>query len=315
MSNYSDSAFTKDENSSWFKVFKLIKPGSKVLDVGCSSGTFGKVLIDEKKCVVHGIEIDESDRREAGEKLQKVFPYNIETDKLDGLDNNYDYIYFGDVIEHLVNPGPSLKRIAPYLKKDGRLLFSVPNMTHGLVRLMMLQGRFEYGETGLLDKTHLHFYDYDLLQSALNQGGFEVDVIDPVKKDIPVQVIKQELAKVGLKSTDAFVEYLRESHASYYQFVGSAKKVKEGAVSAPKPLEVSSPVDLFQTYLDNTVKYYEDTIAAQKAQNKDMAEKYKQYEKLEQDLIASKKELDDIKSSKSWKMVENLRRVKHMGRE
>jgi len=263
MSNYSDSSFSKDDpNTPWYKIFKLIEPESKVLDVGCSSGNFGEVLIKEKKCIVHGIEIDEGDFKKAKQKLTKVFDYNVETDELDGLDNDYDFIFFGDVIEHLVWPAGTLARIRSYLKDDGKLLFSVPNMTNILVRLMLLQGKFEYGRTGLLDQTHLHYYDYDFLQNVLNQAGFEIEILDPIKKDLPDKVITAELAKVGLKSTKKFEDYTRSTQASIYQFVGQAKKANP---ARSRPLEISSPIDVFQEYMDATEAHYEAEMEHLKA--------------------------------------------------
>jgi 2-polyprenyl-3-methyl-5-hydroxy-6-metoxy-1,4-benzoquinol methylase len=303
MSNYSDSSFSKDKNSSWYKVYSMIKPGSKVLDVGCSSGNFGEIL-RKKKCIVHGIEIDKDDFLEAQKKLDKVFSYNVETDKLNDLDHDYDYIYFGDVIEHLVRPEKSLARMQKFLKDDGRLLFSVPNMTHILVRLMLLQGKFEYGNTGLLDRTHLHYYDYDFLQRVLNEAGFEVVSIDPVQKDLPEEVIKEELARVGLKATKDFLAYTRASHAAYYQFVGQARKIPAGEKPKLKDLAVSSPVDAFQTYLDQTKNYYGNTIEALKADVQSQVHVREENERLKQELHA-------IKTSKGWKIIQRAHSIRN----
>lgn len=316
MSNYSDSNFTHDKNSSWYKIYRIITPGSKVLDVGCSSGNFGKVLIDKKHCTVHGIEIDKNDFEAAQKQLHKVFRLNIESDKLDALDTDYDFVYFGDVIEHLVTPGRSLHRVVGLLKDSGRLLFSVPNMTHLLVRLMLLQGKFEYGETGLLDKTHLHYYDYNFLQDSLNQAGFEVDVIDPVKKDLPEEVVQKELSRVGLKNTPEFMQFMRTTHASFYQFVGSAKKAPEGRPAKKKALVVSSPVDIFQTYLDDTVRYYKDQI---KILQKQVNEHGEQSKELRKDNRKLSETLASIYASSSWRATKPLRTasrlLKHAGKQ
>jgi SAM-dependent methyltransferase len=304
MSQYSDSKFTKDDNSSWYKIFKMINPGSKVLDVGCSSGNFGEVLIREKGCVVHGIEIDSQDRAEANKKLNKVFGYNVETDDLSGLDRDYDFIYFGDVIEHLHWPSPTLKKIGGYLKQDGGLLFSVPNMTHLLVRLKLLEGKFEHGETGLLDKTHLHYYDYDFLQSTLNTASYELALFDPVLKDIPKEIIEEELAKVGLKATKKFLDFTRSTQASIYQFVGQARKVETDKLPKILPLQFSSPADIFQDYLDRTTKHYQQTIVNYKKNQRSL--------KRENDALRS--QLKAITESTTWKAVDKARKLKRIGR-
>src|ERR1017187_9722459 len=104
MSNYSDSQFVEHPNTPWYKVLKMIPTRSRVLDVGCSSGNFGKILIKEKQCVVDGIELDPGDAEAARGVLNNVHVLNIETDDISMLEEKaYDIIYFGDVIEHLVN--------------------------------------------------------------------------------------------------------------------------------------------------------------------------------------------------------------------
>lgn len=266
MSNYSDSKFSRDENSSWYKVYNFIKPGTSVLDVGCSSGNFGEIIIAEKDCKVDGIEIDEQDYKEAKKKLNNVYRLNIETDDLSVIKGKYDYLYFGDVIEHLVTPIPTLKRVKKLLKKEGKIVFSIPNMAHISVRLMLLGGKFEYGETGLLDKTHLHFYTYDELQRVISSAGYEFYKLDTVKKDFPESVLEKELIKVGLHSTKDFVEFCRSSDASIYQYVG----LLSPTISPPKKvkLNVSSPIDIFQTYLDQTTEFYKKKVDAQTAELK-----------------------------------------------
>jgi hypothetical protein len=173
---------------------------------------------------------------------------------------------------------------------------------------MLLQGRFEYGETGLLDKTHLHYYDYDFLQDSLNQAGFEIDVIDPVKKDLPHEVVDKELAKVGLKNTPEFMQFTRTTHASVYQFVGSAKKAVPGSAPKKKALAVSSPVDIFQTYLDDTTRYYKDLTKLLQTQ---ISGHDKQVKDLQKDNAALRKQLESVYTSPSWKVTKPLRAVGH----
>lgn len=268
MSNYSDSKFTKDENSSWFKVYNLIKNNSKVLDVGCSSGNFGAVLINEKNCIVDGIEIDDDDLKDASKKLRKVYKLNIETDFLKVIGEKYDYVYFGDVIEHLVNPSNTLNRVKELLLPHGKIVFSIPNMAHISVRLMLLSGKFEYGETGLLDKTHLHFYTFNEFQRVVNNGGYNIENIDYVKKDMPEEIVGDFLASLGLKSTKEFISFLRSTDASAYQFVGTLSPTKSPVIQ--KKLDFSSPVDTFQEYLNNTIKSYASQVKELKKNNKDL---------------------------------------------
>ncbi len=255
MSNYSDSQYVENPNSSWYKILHLVEPGSKVLDIGCSSGNFGEELIKEKKCIVDGIELDHEDAQEARKKLRNVFELNIETDPLDEITDKYDFIYFGDVIEHLVDPSKALKRLKPLFKneKNAKILFSLPNMSHISVRLMLLNGNFEYGKTGLLDNTHLHFYTLHELNRVFNRAGMEIGRFDPVIKDYPASLLDKELNAVGLSNTKEFTDFVNSTNASVYQLVGYAEYS-----SKPKKvlMEVTSPRDSFAKLLTETNNYY-----------------------------------------------------------
>ncbi len=255
MSNYSDSFFDEsNHNSSWYKVYELIPNESRVLDIGCSSGNFGEVLVKRKRCLVDGIEPDKSDARKASLKLNKVWVMNIENDSLKNLpQGKYDFIYFGDVIEHLVNPIATLERVKPLLNKSGFVIFSIPNMGHIGVRLAILKGKFEYTETGLTDKTHYHFYTEDEVARVFAEAGYVVTNLDFVKKDYPKELIKKELKSMGLSGDINFYKAMSLPQASAFQFVGTAKPSKK----VSKKLKQFGPIDLFERFHEDTNKNYE----------------------------------------------------------
>lgn len=64
-----------------------------------------------------------------------------------------------DVLEHLVNPWETIRRLDSLLKPGGLLIISVPNIRnyHILVDLAF-KGKFSYTESGILDRTHLRFF-------------------------------------------------------------------------------------------------------------------------------------------------------------
>ncbi|HEY8992980.1 MAG TPA: class I SAM-dependent methyltransferase [Candidatus Microsaccharimonas sp.] len=254
MSNYSDSSFDgENANTSWYKAFRLVPVKSKVLDVGCSSGNFGYELAKRLDCVVDGVEINPKDANEARKKLRNVYSINIETDDVAVIKDTYDIIYFGDVIEHLVDPVAALKRTKTLLSKNGKIIFSIPNMAFIGIRLDLLDGNFDYTETGLLDKTHLHFYTKKEIEHVFEEAGFAIDTFDYVQKDYPKKVIKKELAKVGLTPNELFYKNAAKIEASSFQFVGSAVVGRTKQVSKRAQF---GPIDLFETYLNDTVKNY-----------------------------------------------------------
>jgi 2-polyprenyl-3-methyl-5-hydroxy-6-metoxy-1,4-benzoquinol methylase len=256
MSNYSSSEFHDQENTSWFKVLSLIKPGARVLDIGCSSGNFGLELMKRKGCTVDGIEIDPEDFKEAKTKLGKVWRLNVETDSLKDVDHDYDVIYFGDVIEHLVQPVAALQKVQALLGAKGGIVFSIPNMAHVTVRLQLLKGTFDYTETGLLDKTHLHFYTLEEVQRVFAEAGYVIQKLEFTEKDYPDELVANYLYELGLTADEKFYTRMHKPDAAAFQFVGYAVPGKTN----PKKRLQFGPIDMFESYFTNTVQPLRDRI-------------------------------------------------------
>ncbi len=64
-----------------------------------------------------------------------------------------------------------LKRLRPFLNPGGSFVISPPNIAHGSVRLALLEGRFHYQDTGLLDRTHLRFFTRGNIEEMLDEAG------------------------------------------------------------------------------------------------------------------------------------------------
>jgi len=157
------------------ELFRVVEPNKKVLDVGCSTGSLGAQLKKKKNCFVVGIDREEKLAKEAAEVYDDVIVADVE--KLDRLlypSGFFDIIVFGDVLEHTVHPECVLKKFKPYLSSDGYILISLPNIAYWTVRIDLLFGIFEYGNKGILDKTHLHFYTLKTAKQMIEGSGFRV---------------------------------------------------------------------------------------------------------------------------------------------
>src|SRR5205823_143462 len=89
-----------------------------------------------------------------------------------------DCILFGDILEHLIEPGSVLRRLKPLLKPDGIILCSIPNVQHHSMIAALLRSDFQYAEAGLLDSTHLRFFTYSTFIKLLLDAGFEPEIVD-----------------------------------------------------------------------------------------------------------------------------------------
>ncbi len=141
----------------------LVKKNSKVLDLGCNKGNLGKIMTKRLNSKVIGVEINKKNAQLAKTKLEKVIVGNIENKTIQSeiiKNGPYDVIFASAIIEHLVNPSLTIKLLNKSLKSNGFWIITLPNIAHWSARLLILSGNFEYQESGIFDKTHLHFYTF-----------------------------------------------------------------------------------------------------------------------------------------------------------
>ena len=156
------------------KIIGYVGHNKKVLDVGCGSGYLGKIL-KEHSCSVVGIESDEARVKEAQKFLDKVILGDAETiNELPFPLMFFDTIILADVLEHMNRPDIFLSNIRKYLKKEGVIIVSVPNIARIDIRLKLLFGKFTYENGGILDKTHLRFFTWSSINKLLDSCGFTV---------------------------------------------------------------------------------------------------------------------------------------------
>ena len=45
-------------------------------------------------------------------------------------EEQFDCVIFGDVLEHLFDPWAVIEKVKPYIKQNGVILASIPNVSH-----------------------------------------------------------------------------------------------------------------------------------------------------------------------------------------
>lgn len=221
-SQYSNHFFDVDaSNNSWSNLYRYIPEGSRVLDVGCATGNFGEALENLKQCTVVGIDINAADIAEAAKKISEASVLDLTTDDANHL-GKFDVIVFADVLEHMPEPRKATRAVRSLLNDGGIVIYSIPNMGHLSVRLDLLEGRFPYTELGLLDRTHLRFYDRLEIADVFSSTGFAIVKEDPVMVGNPRQFTTERLGAVGLSPDDQFFNAMTHTDADVYQFVGLA---------------------------------------------------------------------------------------------
>jgi len=154
------------------------KKNALVLDIGCNTGFIGKEIIRNKQASVDGIDINGEALKEAGESYRKVFQRDLYQSNL-GIDaEKYDYIIFSDILEHLPRPDFVLQDAKKYLKDDGKVIISMPNVARFEIRINLLFGNFDY-RAGILSEDHLRFFTKKSATGMIRKCGYKVENIIP----------------------------------------------------------------------------------------------------------------------------------------
>jgi len=164
----------QNRNPSTSKLSRWISTRSRVLEIGCASGFFTRYLVETKKCTVVGVEYN-PDAAAIAARWAPIHVLDIEQPgAFQDCGSGFDVIVFGDVLEHLHDPQGTLECVKGLLSPSGVVLVSVPNIAHYSVRLSLLQGKFDYTENGLLDRTHLRFFTMRSALRMFQQAGYYV---------------------------------------------------------------------------------------------------------------------------------------------
>ncbi|MGV3517111.1 methyltransferase domain-containing protein [Luteitalea sp.] len=203
-----------------------VPPGSRVLDLGAADGAVAGALRD-RGCQVTAVERDAEGVAALIARGLTTIQADLDTLAADALPPAaFDVVLMLDVLEHLVDPGALLARTRAWLAPGGRALLSVPNVTHGAVRLSLVQGRFPRTDVGLLDRTHLHFFDQDSLQALVTDAGFGVLDLLTVERGLEETELEPPVAGVPAGVLEAVAD---DPLSRVYQFV---------VVAAPQPAGV-----------------------------------------------------------------------------
>ena len=170
-------------------IISLVPEGSRVLDLGCSTGYLSGAIRDRRHSKVFGVELDPAAARIARAKGFDVLTGSLtapRTQQKLGDWGRFDVVVAADVLEHLPDPASTLRWIRESVLEPGGLLaISIPNVVHFNVRRQVLMGRFEYTDHGLLDRTHLRFFTAATLRQTLAAAGYEIRAFERVAEVFP----------------------------------------------------------------------------------------------------------------------------------
>jgi 2-polyprenyl-3-methyl-5-hydroxy-6-metoxy-1,4-benzoquinol methylase len=182
---------SKNLPKEWKIILNWVSNNKMVLEIGCHTGDLSR-LLKESGCSVTGIEINSKALEKAKPFLTEAVSGDIESaqtwNSIEG--KKFDVILFEHVLEHLTNPWQILNNSKNYLAKDGMVIIALPNISNAHSRFDMFFGKFAYEDIGVMDKTHLRFFNQKTARELIAQAGMKVDdyesymCVNPVREFI-----------------------------------------------------------------------------------------------------------------------------------
>lgn len=154
----------------------LPETAERVLEIGCGAGaTMGWLRGIRDVKYAAGIELIAEAAREALSNFDDVLVGDVEAKIADLPSLGFDLVLALDVLEHLVDPWKVVGLCADTLRPGGVMIVSIPNIAHYSVAFPLLfRGRWRYRGEGLLDITHLRFFDAHSVIALMMGPGFTV---------------------------------------------------------------------------------------------------------------------------------------------
>jgi 2-polyprenyl-3-methyl-5-hydroxy-6-metoxy-1,4-benzoquinol methylase len=168
----------EDINNAIIRLFRNARQCDRklgsVLDLGCGRARLG-LEVERLGYTVAGIDNNPVACATARTRISEV----VELDfmKLEAVaaalnGRQFDWIMAADVLEHSAEPQAALRFYRRFLKPDGRLIVSLPNVAVWDNRFRLLFGRFDYRDSGVMDRTHLRFFTFRTARELIIEAGF-----------------------------------------------------------------------------------------------------------------------------------------------
>jgi len=197
-------AFIKKDLENQIRIKKILnlfnqlkKSESKLLDIGCANGFITKEFV-KMKYQAYGIDISSKLLKQAKKKEVKVKQIDI-NNGLSFSNNFFDFIFAGEIIEHIQNTEIIFKEINRVLKKNGQIIITTPNLAHLPDRIKLLKGQAPTQIQPLHKylKLHIRQFTHSSLNQILRSYGFKI-----IKSQSTIVVFKR-----NLKDLDKVTKY------------------------------------------------------------------------------------------------------------
>lgn len=242
------------------QISNLIDSG-QVLDVGCGTGILGRLLGAKSGVDIDGVDPGVPADHPGIVGYRSFYSLGIEeVIKEVGIDS-YDWIVLADVIEHFPYPDELLYLLANHAKPECKFVVSTPNVAYLTTRLDLMDGRFDYVSSGILESTHLRLCTFRTLSAIVKSAGLSM-VRAILLNRMPT--FERELGGGTLRGLLAPLFADADPYLLTYQFL--VVLTKEGGAENPKDVSITvvgpnGKCDLYRAFIMNALGRLKGNIA------------------------------------------------------
>lgn len=160
----------------------IINNPNSIVEFGCGFGELGKKIKSTWACNLIGVELNPVAKNYLLNYYDSYYIDNIENFNIEKLNQSFDCFIYADILEHLRNPEEILMFHLNFLKKNGQVIISIPNIRNlKIIYDLFIKGEWKYLDSGILDRTHYKFFTRKSILDMLNNVGLKVEKISSNK--------------------------------------------------------------------------------------------------------------------------------------
>ena len=155
-------------------IAQWVKPGARVLDLGCGDGVLFKYLTRERDISGYGVEIDDANVMACVKNGVNVVQRNLERGLREFDDQSFDYVILSQTLQAMRN-GERIIREMLRVGREGILTF--PNFGYWRNRMHVVRGRMPLSENlpyQWFDTPNIHLCTLDDFDRFCSERGIRI---------------------------------------------------------------------------------------------------------------------------------------------